>query len=81
MRAAELDTAWIVDGEKLKRSTYMNRNDDLERTVVIKPAKKTLGAGIVPKAALLKSDGAPKSPEEGRKYLAGLASLYRALRG
>jgi hypothetical protein len=59
----------------------MHRNDDLDRTVVIKPAKITHGPGTVPKAALLKSDGAPKSPEEGRKYLAGLASLYRALRG
>jgi hypothetical protein len=57
----------------------MNRNDDLERTIVIKPAKKT--RGIVGSAHPLKSAEPPKSPEEARKSLAALASLYRIFRG
>ncbi len=59
----------------------MNRNDDLERTIVIKPAKKPQRDGGVGTAHPLKSAEAPKSPEEARKSLAALASLYRILRG
>jgi hypothetical protein len=57
----------------------MNRNhDDLERTIVIKPAKKPQGNSLAA-AQPLKAD--PKNPEEARKSLAALASLYRILRG
>lgn len=58
----------------------MNRNDDLERTIVIKVAGKTHGEGNAPRAVLLKQAD-PKNPEEARKALAALASLYRTLRG
>lgn len=58
----------------------MNRND-LDRTIVITVAKKTHGDGSVPRLEPLKSDAAPKSPEEMRKHLAALAALYRMLRG
>ena len=58
----------------------MNRNDPLDRTIVIKAAKKPHGGDNVPKAELLKAAD-PKNPEEARKSLAALASLYRSLRG
>jgi hypothetical protein len=58
----------------------MNRNDDLDRTIVIKVAGKTHGDRNVPKLELLKAAD-PKNPEEARKSLAALASLYRILRG
>jgi hypothetical protein len=59
----------------------MRHDDDLERTIVIKPAKKPQRDGGVGSAHPLKSADAPKSPEEARKSLAALASLYRILRG
>jgi hypothetical protein len=59
----------------------MNRNDDLERTVVIKPAKKTHGESNVPRLQPLTSKADPKNPEEARKHLAVLASFYRMWRG
>jgi hypothetical protein len=59
----------------------MNRNhDDLERTIVIKPAKKPQGNSLAA-AQPLKAEADPKNPEEARKSLAALASLYRILRG
>ncbi len=58
----------------------MNRND-LDRRIVISGSKETLGESSVPRLEPLKSDGAPKSPEEARKHLAALAALYRILRG
>jgi hypothetical protein len=60
----------------------MNRNDDLDRTIVIKPAKKTHGESNVPRLQpLLTSKADPKNPEEARRHLAVLASFYRKLRG
>jgi hypothetical protein len=59
----------------------MRHDDDLERTIVIKPAKKTRGDGVAGTAHPLKSAEPPKSPEEARKSLAALASLYRIFRG
>jgi hypothetical protein len=59
----------------------MNRNDDLDRTIVIKPAKKTHGVSNVPRLQPLTSKADPKNPEEARKHLAVLASFYRMLRG
>ena len=58
----------------------MNRND-LDRTIVISVSKKTHGGSSVPRVEPVKSDAAPKSPEEMRKHLAALAALYRMLRG
>ena len=58
----------------------MNRNDPLDRTIVIKVSKKPHGHDNVPKAELLKAVD-PKNPEKARKSLAALASLYRTLRG
>jgi hypothetical protein len=58
----------------------MRHDDDLERTIVIKPAKKPQRGGVGT-AHPLKSAEPPKSPEEARKSLAALASLYRILRG
>jgi len=58
----------------------MNRNDDLDRTIVIKVAKKPHGDNRVPAVQPLK-EADPKNPEEARKSLAALASLYRILRG
>lgn len=55
--------------------------DPMERTIVIKVAKKTHGDGSVPAPALLKNEAPPKSPEEARERLALIASLYRLLRG
>ena len=59
----------------------MRHDDDLERTIVIKVAKKPHGVGGVGSAHPLKSAEPPKSPEEARKSLAALASLYRIFRG
>jgi hypothetical protein len=58
----------------------MNRNDPLDRTIVIKVSRKTHGDANVLKAELLKAAD-PKNPEKARKSLAALASLYRTLRG
>ena len=58
----------------------MNRNDPLDRTIVIKVSKKRHGDGNVSKAELLKAAD-PRNPEEARKSLAALASLYRNSRG
>ena len=58
----------------------MNGNDPLDRTIVIRVSKKTHGDDNVSKAELLKAAD-PKNPEEARKSLAALASLYRVLRG
>jgi hypothetical protein len=58
----------------------MNRNDPLDRTIVIKVSKNTHGDENVPRLELLKAAD-PKNPEEARKSLAALASLYRILRG
>ena len=59
----------------------MNRNDELERTIVIKVAKKTHGESNVPRLQPLTGKADPKNPEEARKHLAILASFYRMLRG
>jgi len=58
----------------------MNRNDDLDRTIVIKLAKKTHGESNVPRLQPVTGKADPKNPEEARKHLAVLASLYRKLR-
>jgi hypothetical protein len=55
--------------------------DPLERTIVIKVARKKHGDGDVPAAAPSKSEAQPKSPEEARERLAVIASLYRLFRG
>lgn len=55
--------------------------DNLERTIVMKVAKKTHGDGSVSRLQPVKPGPAPKSPEETRKALAALASLYRLFRG
>ena len=58
----------------------MNRNDDLDRTIVIKLAKKPHGESNIPRLQTVTSKADPKNPEEARKHLAVLASLYRKLR-
>lgn len=55
--------------------------DNLERTIVMKVAKKAHGEGNGPRLEPVKPGPAPKGPEETRKALAALASLYRLFRG